>query len=218
MSFTWSTADLGVVVDGDDPITLRYGDTSPERSATPPYTTIIALHGSGFNATIRTHVASIILFEPPGLVYGIPLSEPLWEEDSRPAKVGRSFVDGLLRPLAAERVHLVYASVDKFELASQDLFTWDGVSTPDREAVSKLAFERIPPFLGLGVVYCSGTIIACIDGSKHVIDQCGNQVNVTTTVIPDGDHFLMATDPEAFNRAVISTIRELAAKVSDASS
>ncbi|KZO93876.1 hypothetical protein CALVIDRAFT_556671 [Calocera viscosa TUFC12733] len=52
MSFIWSTAELGTLVPGNEPIRLRYGDTHPGRPPSERYTTIVALHGAGFNDNI----------------------------------------------------------------------------------------------------------------------------------------------------------------------
>ncbi|KZO93878.1 hypothetical protein CALVIDRAFT_600361 [Calocera viscosa TUFC12733] len=51
MSPTWSTAHLGVLVPGDAPIHLQYFDTSPSPPSAP-YTTVILVHGTGFNSHI----------------------------------------------------------------------------------------------------------------------------------------------------------------------
>ncbi|KZO93880.1 alpha/beta-hydrolase [Calocera viscosa TUFC12733] len=51
MSPTWSTAHLGVLVPGDAPIHLHYFDNSPS-TPSAPYTTVILVHGNGFNSHI----------------------------------------------------------------------------------------------------------------------------------------------------------------------
>ncbi|EJT96893.1 hypothetical protein DACRYDRAFT_112233 [Dacryopinax primogenitus] len=52
MSVTWSSADLGTLVPGDPPVTLRYFDTHPLPSNQDESTAIIALHGLGWNSKI----------------------------------------------------------------------------------------------------------------------------------------------------------------------
>ncbi|KZT58722.1 hypothetical protein CALCODRAFT_494633 [Calocera cornea HHB12733] len=46
---TWAYADLGAIVPGDPPVTVRYFDTHPHISS-KECTTIIALHDTGWNA------------------------------------------------------------------------------------------------------------------------------------------------------------------------
>ncbi|EJT96898.1 alpha/beta-hydrolase [Dacryopinax primogenitus] len=327
MSFSWSIAELGNLVSGDQPVSLRYGDTNPRRAAGTPYTTIIALHGIGVNSNIwlpwlphlpedirllalnrrgfngssdlhqptdgnfvesygrylldlvafvkyavevlkippkdpktgkggivllgwskacsyltsllavlsseeglaashglsmsafepylgavRSHVVNVMLFEPPGLIFGIPRQEKFGNETESMAVQGRDFVHGMLSALPADKVHLVHVSVDKMEVAAHDMFTWNGKDDEEREAVSKMAFKDVPSFLGLSVIYGTNTIPSCLEGSKWVIERSHSQDNTTYRVIQDGDHFLMVTDPEGFNEAVISCINELVVK------
>ncbi|EJT96884.1 hypothetical protein DACRYDRAFT_112225 [Dacryopinax primogenitus] len=47
----WSTANLGVLVPGDPVLSLRYLDSHP-LPPQEPYTTIIAVHGTGYNSRI----------------------------------------------------------------------------------------------------------------------------------------------------------------------
>ncbi|KZT58711.1 hypothetical protein CALCODRAFT_232268 [Calocera cornea HHB12733] len=51
MSPSWATADLGVLVPGDPPTKLYYLDSHPVPPE-GPYTTLVAVHGTGFNSRI----------------------------------------------------------------------------------------------------------------------------------------------------------------------
>ncbi|EJT96891.1 hypothetical protein DACRYDRAFT_119714 [Dacryopinax primogenitus] len=271
-SFSWSTAELGSLVSGDHPVRLRYGDTHPGRTSQTPYTTIIALHGIGFNSniwspwlphlpqdirlialnrrgfggssglhqpqerlvdgtntesygrylldllafvkyavkvlklpgkdtktgkggivllgwskgcsyltsilamlssaeglpaslglplstfdpylnTIRSHVTNVILYEPPGVLFGIPDLERMWDESSTLAEQGRDFVHAFLAMVPAEKVHLVHISVDNMGITGDDLYNGNGKDKEERETLSNVAFQQIPSFIGLSVIY-----------------------------------------------------------------
>ncbi|KZO93881.1 hypothetical protein CALVIDRAFT_539536 [Calocera viscosa TUFC12733] len=49
MAPSWSTVTLGVLVPGDPPVQLQYLDSHPTPPSVP-YTTLIAVHGTGFNS------------------------------------------------------------------------------------------------------------------------------------------------------------------------
>ncbi|KZT58717.1 alpha/beta-hydrolase [Calocera cornea HHB12733] len=333
MCFAWNNAELNVLVPGDDPITIHYGDTGvPKSEQNLPYTTIVAVHGAGFNANIwapwvkylphnvrliginrrgfsgsshihnqthdpainhtvscaryildlfafikflveslkvpeydssrgaggivllgwsngctyttgilavlankdglpasfglpatiwdeyipvvRSYVTSVLLFEPTGLIMGIPLDRPTWDESLPPAELGRSFVEGILTTVPVEKHASIQPSIDDFTVLTHDLYSWPGADFKEREEVSRLAYTAIPSSIGVGVILCAGTIATtCIHGSQWVIDRCAGQQNATVRIIPGGNHFAMATDPEVFNSAIFSIIRELAIKV-----
>jgi len=331
MSFEWSTANLGVLVPGDEPVSLRYGDYSRDRQSIGSYTTIIALHGTGFNSNIwtpwlphlppdirlivlnrrgyagssplhqsrkmlpcdtesygrdvfdvfafikfvadildvpqssvagnaggivllgwskgcayltsllavlasdnglpashgisrsalkpyipvmHTYVKTVLLFEPPGVMAGIPQNVQLYDATLSPAQLGRGFVDGCLTTVPSEMKKFIEPAIDDTTVAAHELQTWNGTDDLEREGVAIHAFSSIPSWLGVGVMCCAGTTIdTCIRGSQWMIDRCTGQVNTTSRVIPGGNHFVMATDPGLFNEAVISTIAELATKI-----
>ncbi|KZT58715.1 alpha/beta-hydrolase [Calocera cornea HHB12733] len=328
MSFAWSTAELGVLCPGDDPVCLYYGDTSPDRVSLEPYTTIIALHGTGFNSEIwnpwlqhiptdvrliafnrrgfagsspvhqstevlpsnpeaygryvldllafikfvvevlrvpsksengsggiallgwskgcaflttlltslstddelptslslprktidpylaitRSHVKSLVMFEPPGWTVGIPLRGPLFDESLPLADMASTFISGCLQTFPPQYIETVKLSIDDMWSTGHDLQCWNGATLEEREESATKGFDNIPPSIGVAVIYCAGTVIeTCIAGAEWMINHCAGRPNTTSRVIPGGNHFVMATDPERFDDAVMSSIRELAA-------
>ncbi|KZO93874.1 alpha/beta-hydrolase [Calocera viscosa TUFC12733] len=168
--------------------TLSTSDSLPTSFGLPwstvePYITVV-----------RDHVRSVILFEPPEWIVGIPLNIPV--------------SDGTLDTSSSI---LLEASVDDMTILAHDLRSWNGTDFKEREDVATKALCKVPSFLGMGIVYCTTGI--GLEGSLWMIDRLDGQRNTTSRAIQGGNHFVMATDPKEFNDAVIGCVQELAVKV-----
>ncbi|KZO93879.1 hypothetical protein CALVIDRAFT_566110 [Calocera viscosa TUFC12733] len=123
MSLSWSTAQLGVLVPGDEPVSLRYGDTHPGRSDAEPYTTIIAFHGTGFNSIIWSpwleHLPAnvrLIAANRRGYFGSSPVHESQQLLPNNPEAFGRYVVDTLA---------FIKFAVDVLKVEGVRVLDWD---------------------------------------------------------------------------------------------
>ncbi|EJT96892.1 hypothetical protein DACRYDRAFT_119715 [Dacryopinax primogenitus] len=173
------------------------------RSAFEPYMDVI-----------KSHLKSVILFEPPGVLVGIPLPESisgLWNMNTPPEERAKVFMAGCIGSLPEDAQPCAQQAAAIGDTLATGL---DGDIMPAQDMkvvaqMAKIALENIPPWLSVGLIYGTGTWETCTDCAAWITPLWNGKPNTAIKILQGTGHFLMATDPEVFNTAVGGMMKQL---------
>ncbi|KZT58710.1 alpha/beta-hydrolase [Calocera cornea HHB12733] len=160
---------------------------------------------------LSSHLRSAILFEPPQMIFGLPGPAEYPElKGVPPGRLPEAFAQLLLGTIPEGKRAIVLQVED--EGGNRDIVTWHGRTAEERRAVCEIAFLAD---VRVGTLYCAGTTFEpVVNGTKWVNAQYAAAgldaaPRFAKGVVAGGNHFGMATDPEAFGRALGEVLAQL---------
>ncbi|KZO97121.1 alpha/beta-hydrolase [Calocera viscosa TUFC12733] len=182
----------------------------------PPFPLPASLNLQPYLAVLKTYLRHLILFEPPGETIGLPYT-PDYDAVMHSSKpFMQAFPEWLLPTVPAEKRHLLGKATD-MKNASKDMPVWLAERTDVKECarVAEVGLKHVPKDIGVGLVWCAGSVQWCTDTGAWIAERLGSQPTAVVRTIPGGHHFLCITDPEIFVTAIESLIKELDTRVYD---
>ncbi|KZT58712.1 hypothetical protein CALCODRAFT_232218 [Calocera cornea HHB12733] len=103
----------------------------------------------------------------------------------------------------------VLQAEDGLEALLDDAGTWNGSSPVEMIALCERAIDK-GSGVKLATLYCEGTTMdVLVNGARWINERRAGTPGFVAGVVKGGDHFVMATDPEALVRALKETTGEL---------
>jgi len=155
---------------------------------------------------LRSHLRATVLFEPVQTIFALPgpgiagpgpgLKDVFREE------LNATFGATLFETVPEGKRAVVGEAEDSMDALWDDVKTWNGSSSAEMREVCERAVDG-KAGVKMATMYCEGTTLEVLtNGAKWVNERCKGAPGFWPGVITGGDHFLMATDPQAFAGAL----------------
>ncbi|KZT55499.1 alpha/beta-hydrolase [Calocera cornea HHB12733] len=180
----------------------------------PPFSLPGSLDLQPYLSTLKTHLRHLILFEPPGETIGLPYTPDYAAVINSDKPFMEAFPAWLVPTVPEEKRHMLGKAVD-VKNAAKDFTVWLAERTDEKECarVAEVGLKHVPKDIGVGLIWCAGSIQWCRDTGAWIAERLGDQPNTVVRNIPGGHHFFNITDAEIFVPAIESLIAELDKRV-----